>query len=195
MDSMTDTHQQDEQTIHDDSADGVVERVLRNADQRAASSIFAPAQAIQTRSIDEQGWDGDGEQYDREDRAALRRVGGLSTELEDVTEVEYRQLRLERVVLIGVYPQGDATDAEKDAARTKLEKRFAYVNEQLAGKEYLLGSFSIADAYLYTIARWSMKTTITFAELPELAAFMTRMEGRAGVATALEEEGLGAFGA
>lgn len=112
MDSMTDTHQQDEQTIHDDSAEGVVERVLRNADQRAASSIFAPAQAIQTRSIDEQGWDGDGEQYDREDRAALRRVGGLSTELEDVTEVEYRQLRLERVVLIGVYPQGDATDAE-----------------------------------------------------------------------------------
>jgi GTP-binding protein HflX len=112
VDSMTDTHQQDEQTIHDDSADGVVERVLRNADKRAASSIFAPAQAIQTRSIDEQGWSGDGEQYDREDRAALRRVGGLSTELEDVTEVEYRQLRLERVVLIGVYAQGDASDAE-----------------------------------------------------------------------------------
>ncbi len=111
MDSMTDTHQQDHQTT-DDSADGVVERVLRNADQRAASSIFAPAQAIQTRSLEEQGWSGDGDQYDRDARAALRRVVGLSTELEDVTEVEYRQLRLEKVVLIGVHSQGNTADAE-----------------------------------------------------------------------------------
>ena len=44
----------------------------------------------------------DGDQLDREERASLRRVAGLSTELEDVTEVEYRQLRLEKVVLIGV---------------------------------------------------------------------------------------------
>ncbi|MFE3703423.1 GTPase HflX, partial [Nocardia tengchongensis] len=41
-----------------------------------------------------------------EERAALRRVAGLSTELEDVTEVEYRQLRLERVVLVGVWTEG-----------------------------------------------------------------------------------------
>ncbi|MCQ8811780.1 hypothetical protein NQU36_27900, partial [Escherichia coli] len=47
--------------------------------------------------------DRDGDQFDREERQALRRVAGLSTELEDVTEVEYRQLRLERVVLIGIY--------------------------------------------------------------------------------------------
>jgi GTP-binding protein HflX len=56
--------------------------------------------------------DRDGEQFDREDRAALRRVRGLSTELEDVTEVEYRQLRLENVVLIGIYTQGSLDDAE-----------------------------------------------------------------------------------
>ena len=40
---------------------------------------------------------------DLEERQALRRVAGLSTELEDVSEVEYRQLRLERVVLVGVW--------------------------------------------------------------------------------------------
>ena len=40
--------------------------------------------------------------YALEERGALRRVAGLSTELADVTEVEYRQLRLERVVLVGV---------------------------------------------------------------------------------------------
>ncbi|HWC20989.1 MAG TPA: GTPase HflX [Flexivirga sp.] len=54
----------------------------------------------------------DGDQFDREDRAALRRVAGLSTELQDVTEVEYRQLRLERVVLAGVWGEGTAEDAE-----------------------------------------------------------------------------------
>ncbi len=54
----------------------------------------------------------DGAQLDREDRQALRRVAGLSTELQDVTEVEYRQLRIERVVLIGIYTQGTVVDAD-----------------------------------------------------------------------------------
>ncbi len=54
----------------------------------------------------------DGDQFEREERAAMRRVAGLSTEIEDVTEVEYRQLRLERVVLVGVWCEGTADDAE-----------------------------------------------------------------------------------
>ncbi|GAB3447559.1 GTPase HflX [Phycicoccus ginsengisoli] len=54
----------------------------------------------------------DGDQYDREERAALRRVAGLSTELEDITEVEYRQLRLERVVLAAVWTEGTQEDAD-----------------------------------------------------------------------------------
>ncbi|GAA3376491.1 GTPase HflX [Streptomyces sannanensis] len=58
----------------------------------------------------------DGDQFDRSDRAALRRVVGLSTELEDVTEVEYRQLRLERVVLVGVWTSGTVQDAENSLA-------------------------------------------------------------------------------
>ncbi|GAA3058045.1 GTPase HflX [Streptomyces glomeratus] len=58
----------------------------------------------------------DGDQFDRSERAALRRVAGLSTELEDVTEVEYRQLRLERVVLVGVWTSGTAQDAENSLA-------------------------------------------------------------------------------
>jgi GTP-binding protein HflX len=51
-----------------------------------------------------------------EDRTALRRVAGLSTELADVSEVEYRQLRLERVVLVGVWTEGSATDVEDSMA-------------------------------------------------------------------------------
>ena len=51
-------------------------------------------------------------QMDLADRITLRRVDGLRTELEDVTEVEYRQLRIENVVLVGVYSQGNQEDAE-----------------------------------------------------------------------------------
>src|SRR3984885_1049619 len=51
-----------------------------------------------------------------DDRASLRRVHGLSTELTDVSEVEYRQLRLERVVLIGVWTDGSAADADASMA-------------------------------------------------------------------------------
>ncbi|MEV4276256.1 GTPase HflX [Actinoplanes xinjiangensis] len=47
-----------------------------------------------------------------EERHSLRRVAGLSTELTDVTEVEYRQLRLERVVLVGVWTEGSVEDAD-----------------------------------------------------------------------------------
>ena len=47
------------------------------------------------------------------DREALRRIPGLSTELEDISEVEYRQVRLERVVLVGVWTHGSALDAQR----------------------------------------------------------------------------------
>ncbi len=79
-------------------ADDVVARVL--------------ARAGRTLDDDPATWsDADGDQLDRADRAALRRVAGLSTELADVTEVEYRQLRLERVVLAGLYSRS-AEEAE-----------------------------------------------------------------------------------
>ena len=55
-----------------------------------------------------------------EERNSLRRVAGLSTELEDISEVEYRQLRLERVVLVGVWTEGTAEDAENSLTELKL---------------------------------------------------------------------------
>ncbi len=85
--------------------------------QRPAESLRADAlmeeDVAWSHEIDEER---DGDQYDRSDRAALRRVVGLSTELEDVTEVEYRQLRLERVVLVGVWTSGTVRDAENSLA-------------------------------------------------------------------------------
>jgi GTP-binding protein HflX len=61
-----------------------------------------------------------GGDFDREERQALRRVAGLSTELDDVTEVEYRELRLEKVVLIGVYDRGTSTEAENSLKELAL---------------------------------------------------------------------------
>ncbi|SDP86270.1 GTPase HflX [Lentzea jiangxiensis] len=70
--------------------------------------------------------------FERAERAALRRVAGLSTELEDITEVEYRQLRLERVVLVGVWTEGTAADS--DASMEELARL-----AETAGSEVLEG--------------------------------------------------------
>jgi GTP-binding protein HflX len=105
-------------TDNDLQNDEILDRVLKRDDARAAGyTKFSDgrADALGSESdIDAARQDSnrDGDQFDREDRAALRRVQGLSTELEDVTEVEYRQLRLENVVLIGVYSSGNLNDAD-----------------------------------------------------------------------------------
>src|SRR6186997_870846 len=59
-------------------------------------------------------------ELDLAERYALRRVAGLSTELEDISEVEYRQLRLERVILVGVWTDGSVQDAENSMAELAL---------------------------------------------------------------------------
>jgi GTP-binding protein HflX len=86
-------------------------RVLATEDSRATVRRFGDRRAEALHDDETSTAELDGEQFEREDRAALRRVSGLSTELQDVTEVEYRQLRLENVVLIGVYSR-DVEDAE-----------------------------------------------------------------------------------
>ena len=63
--------------------------------------------------------DYDGNQQDLADRLSLRRVAGLSTELADVTEVEYRQLLLERVVLVSVWTHGNEVTAENSISELK----------------------------------------------------------------------------
>lgn len=73
-----------------------------------------------------------------DDRSALRRVAGLSTELTDVTEVEYRQLRLERVVLVGVWTEGTAAQN-----RASMEELAALA--ETAGSEVLDGLIQRRD--------------------------------------------------
>lgn len=62
----------------------------------------------------------DGDQLELVERQSLRRVAGMSTQLTDISEVEYRELQLERVVLVGVWTTGTETDAENSMAELKL---------------------------------------------------------------------------
>ncbi|MEO8095784.1 MAG: GTPase HflX [Pseudolysinimonas sp.] len=93
--------------------DKMLDRVLANDGVHSAGySRFGTERAAALQDDGFATADTDGDQLEREERASLRRVPGLSTELEDVTEVEYRQLRLENVVLIGVYSGNSLDDAE-----------------------------------------------------------------------------------
>ena len=108
------------------ASDRMIDRILGRAGAGQASAAESDARRHdEARALAIQHDDAyvdarDGEQFDRDEREALRRVGGLSTELEDVTEVEYRQVRLEQVVLIGVYAGRSAQDA-KDAENSLRE--------------------------------------------------------------------------
>ena len=82
--------------------------------------------------------DWESNQADLQDRQALRRVSGLSTELQDISDAEYRQLRLEKVVLVGVWTEGTAQDAENSL------KELAALAET-AGSEVLDGLIQRRD--------------------------------------------------
>ena len=73
-------------------------------------------------TVDDSPYDGEAApgELDLEERQALRRVAGLSTELADVSDVEYRALRLERVVLVGVWSEGSAADTDNSLAELAL---------------------------------------------------------------------------
>jgi len=92
----------DENPIGDDVAD------IQLDDDWESGYADGPAASVGTEGLE------------LEERNSLRRVAGLSTELDDISEVEYRKLRLERVVLVGVWTGGSAEDAENSLAELKL---------------------------------------------------------------------------
>ena len=121
---LTDTSFSSEKLPSDEQLRRTVERVLGRADAAAQTTIYpestgstAQRRVLDTRAREisdnqREHSEFDGEQEDLAERRALRRVAGLSTELDDVTEVEYRRLRLERVVLAGLWTEGTVEDAE-----------------------------------------------------------------------------------
>ena len=82
-------------------------------------------------------------------------------------------------------------DAAKTIAKTNLAKRFAYLDGRLARGPYLMGErFTVADAYLFTVANWTNFHGIDLKPYPNLQAFMERVGARPKVREALRAEGL-----
>jgi glutathione S-transferase len=79
----------------------------------------------------------------------------------------------------------------KEYTTQNLEKRFDWINKQLAGKQYLTGDqFTIADAYLFVVTNWSNFVGIDLGRWPALKAFVERVAARPKVQEALAAEGL-----
>ena len=122
---MTNAHEHD---LAHDPAHDAVDRItpidehddITLDDALAATDDWDAGDDGESGYADEADPEESGGDYDLAERHALRRVAGLSTELEDITEVEYRQLRLERVVLVGVWTDGSVADAENSMAELAL---------------------------------------------------------------------------
>jgi glutathione S-transferase len=85
-----------------------------------------------------------------------------------------------------------AADAKvKEYTTQNLEKKFDWLNKQLAGKQYLTGdTFTIADAYLFVVVNWSNFVGIDLGRWPALKAFQERVAARPKVQEAMAAEGL-----
>lgn len=72
-----------------------------------------------------------------------------------------------------------------------LNKRYAVVEKQLAGRPFLMGDkFTVADAYLFTVTTWAPKVKFDLSPFPNLRAFQERVAARPAVQAAMKEEGL-----
>lgn len=82
-------------------------------------------------------------------------------------------------------------EAGKSAFAQRLQNKFAWVSEQLAGKQYLTGdTFTVADAYLFVVSQWATPTKLDLSRAPNLTAFVARVAQRPAVKEALRAEGL-----
>jgi glutathione S-transferase len=79
----------------------------------------------------------------------------------------------------------------KNIFRERISKNLAYINGQLAGKDYLMGSqFTVADGYLFTILRWAIGQKFDLNQHANLKAYFDRVSARPKVKEAMLAEGL-----
>lgn len=92
---------------------------------------------------------------------------------------------------IGAFFNPAMTPEWRAAVLPKLNKRLAWLASQLEGRDYLMGdTFTIADAYLFTVLRWTKPTNIDLSTWPVFAAYSARVAARPHVAAALQAEGI-----
>ena len=82
-------------------------------------------------------------------------------------------------------------DDYRDAVKKGLAaKQFPYLEKMLAGRDYLMGDFTVADGYLFTVLNWTNFQKIDLAAFPNLVAYMKRVAARPAVQAAMTAEGL-----
>jgi glutathione S-transferase len=82
-------------------------------------------------------------------------------------------------------------DEIRQSIKDRLASRLDHVEGRLSKSPFLMGSsFSVADAYLFTVLRWTVKFDIDLARWPGVVAFMGRMQNRPAVQAVLKAEGL-----
>jgi glutathione S-transferase len=85
----------------------------------------------------------------------------------------------------------NAAPEVKTYTTANLEKKLDWTNAQLAGKKYLTGdTFTVADAYLFTLINWTYFVGIDLGKWPALKQFHDRVAARPKVQEALDAEGL-----
>jgi glutathione S-transferase len=89
-----------------------------------------------------------------------------------------------------LFNPGAGEDA-KSGARVMLAKRFGYVAQMLEGRDFLVGArFTVADAYLFTVANWASVVRFDMSPWPVLQAYQERIAARPAVQQAMRDEGL-----
>jgi glutathione S-transferase len=82
----------------------------------------------------------------------------------------------------------DAPEATRDYARGRLPQRLAVLEQHLTGREFLIDTYSVADAYLATVLVWTSATNVSLAPYPALRAYHARILARPAAARAFSEE-------
>ena len=117
--------------------------------------------------------------------------------MESVLFVLYRAMRTDagmpgfQEMGFGAFFGGPANDEYKAFAKERLLKRLAFVDQQLEGRDYLMGAqFTVADAYLFTVSNWAQHVAIDLAHLKNLTAYRARVAARPAVQATMKAEGL-----
>jgi glutathione S-transferase len=139
----------------------------------------------------------DGERL-TENAAILQYVAGLKPEAGLAPQEGFQRHRLQqwlafitselhKAVFMPLFSP-NSPEGAKAFARQCAEKRFAYLNDALDGREFLLDRFTVADAYLTTVLNWANSTGIDLGKWPAVQAYFNRLRKWPSVARAMAEE-------
>jgi glutathione S-transferase len=94
---------------------------------------------------------------------------------------------LHKALFIPLFDQ-KAPEGMRERTLNKAGSRLKYLDDHLAGREFLLDHFSVADAYLYTVLNWTAPTRVDLAPWPAIKAYHERLRARPVIARAFQEE-------